>query len=514
MPALRVAELLVALSLAVDLGLGQPAGHVARAAVVASRINDRLPAPAERTTVFDVAMLGWVGCIADSRDTARWFGDDITYRAGVYDLDMKPLPFLGYLLRYAGRGEPLPVRAGKKVGVLLDGGRSARDSLRAHCQVTAQVAGRLGMPEEVTAALPQIFARWDGKGLPAGVSGEQIALPVRVWQLADLIEVHHARGGAEAVRQVCLARRGGQLDPTVVDITIADVEPLFDRLSPHLSWEDALIDEWGPGPPLAASALDSALEALGDWVDLKSAWFTGHSRAVADLAAAAGTRLGLAPEEVKTLRRAALLADIGRAGVPNTIWDKQGPLTTAEVERVRLHSYLTERTLQRAGVLGDIAEIAALAHERLDGSGYHRGLRAPAIPDPARVLAAADVYATKVEPRPHRAALDPSAASEHLQSEAAAGRLDPRAVSAVLEAAGHERPVMPAPYGLTPREAEVLGLIATGLTNRQVASRLGISAKTVGNHVEHVYSKTGVSTRAAATLLAMEHRLVRRDGMG
>lgn len=514
MPTLRVTELLVALSLAVDLGLGQPAGHVARSAVLASRINERLPEPAQRSTVFDVAMLGWVGCIADSRDAARWFGDDITYRAGVYDLDMKPLPFLGYLLQHAGRDGPLPVRVGKRIGVLLDGGRSARDSLRAHCQVTAQVAGRLGMPEEVTSALPQIFARWDGKGLPAGVSGEHIALAVRVWQLADLAEVHHGRGGAEAVRQTCLARRGGQLDPAVVDIAVADVEPLFEGLSPDMSWEDALIEERGLGPPLTPSSLDSALEALGDWVDLKSSWFTGHSRAVADLAAAAGTRLGLTPEEVITLRRAALLADVGRTGVPNTIWDKREPLTTTEIERVRLHSYLTERTLRRVGVLGDVAEIAAMAHERLDGSGYHRGLRAPAIPDPARVLAAADVYTTKLEARPHRAALEPSAAAQHLEAEAEAGRLDASAVAAVLAAAGHERPAVAAPYGLTPREVEVLGLIATGLTNRQVARRLRISAKTVGNHVEHVYAKTGISTRAAATLLAMEHRLVARDGMG
>lgn len=514
MPTVRVTELLVALSMAVDLGLGQPAGHVARSAVVAARLNDRMPRPADRDAVFDVALLGWVGCIADSRDAARWFGDDIAYRAGVYDLDMKPLPFLGYRLRYAGGDDSLPVRAGKKAGVLLAGGRSAQDSLRAHCQVTAQVARRLRMPEPVCTALTQIFARWDGKGMPSGLSGEEIAPTVRTWQLADVAEVHHARGGADAVRQVCLERRGGQFDPALVDMLVSDIDALFAGLSVDTAWEDVIVRERGLGPPLPVPALDAALQTVADWIDLKSTWFSGHSRGVADLAGAAAHILGMPAGDVTLVTRAALLADIGRAGVPNTIWDKETPLTSAEAERVRLHSYLTERTLRRAAAFGDVGEIAAMAHERLDGSGYHRGLSGGAVPMPARVLAAADVYRTKREPRPHRPAMDAAAAAAHLRAEADAGRLDPRAVGAVLAAAGHPRPSLSAPRGLTARELQVLGLIARGLTNRQVAHRLGISPKTVGNHVEHIYSKVEVSTRAAATLFAMEHRLVADDGMG
>jgi HD-GYP domain-containing protein (c-di-GMP phosphodiesterase class II) len=505
----RVTDLLAALSLTVDLGLGQSVGHVARAAVVAGRLNDRLGRPVNRRTVFEIAMLGWVGCIADSREAARWFGDDIEYRAGVYDLDLSPLPFLGYLLRHAGRSDPPLTRAGKKAAVLLDAGRSARESLRAHCQVTAQVAARLGMSEPVCAGLTQIFARWDGKGLPSGLAGDDIARPVRMWQLADVVEVHHSRGGSEAVRQVCLSRRGSQFDPELVDVLLSDVDGLLAGLAPTASWEDVLARERDAGPPLATDALDGALEAIADWIDLKSAWFTGHCRNVAELAGAAAQVSGLDDAEVALVTRAALLSDIGRAGVPNTVWDKAEPLSSAEAERIRMHSYFTERSLERAGALDDIAEVAAMAHERLDGSGYHRGLTAAAIPMPARVLAAADVYQTKLEPRPHRPALDWKAAAAHLQAEAAAGRLDGTAVAAVLDAAGHESTPVAAPRGLTPREVDVLGLIARGLTNRQVARRLGISPKTVSNHVEHIYLKAGVSTRAAATLFAMEHRLIR-----
>lgn len=504
----RLTDLLTAVSLAVDLGLGQPAGHVARSAVVAARLNDRLDHPDDRRTVFDVAMLGWVGCIADSRDAARWFGDDIDYRAGVYDLDMKPLPFLGYLLRHAGGADPLPRRLGKKAAVMLDAGRSAQESLRSHCQVTAQVAERLGMSEQVIAALTQIFARWDGKGLPAELAGDDIAQAVRTWQIADVVEVHHRRG-EDAVHAVCTQRRGTQFDPSLVDLVLADVDGLFDGLDPNSGWDEVLRRERGVGPPLGDADLVRCLEAVGDWIDLKSAWFSGHSRGVAELAGAAAPIAGLDPDDTGLVIRAALVSDVGRSGVSNTIWDKTDPLSATEMERVRMHSYLTERSLGRVDGLAPIARVAAMAHERLDGSGYHRGLTGAAIGLPGRVLAAADAYHTKLQPRPHRPAFTPTEAAAHLQAEADAGRLDAAAVAATLAAAGHAAPPVRAPAGLTAREVEVLALIAGGSTNRQVARQLGISPKTVGHHVEHIYTKTGVSTRAAATLFAMEHRLIR-----
>jgi HD-GYP domain-containing protein (c-di-GMP phosphodiesterase class II) len=197
--------------------------------------------------------------------------------------------------------------------------------------------------------------------------------------------------------------------------------------------------------------------------------------------------------------------------VSNAIWDKAGPLTATEAERLRMHSYYTERMLTRPEALASIGQLAAMAHERLDGSGYHRGLGAQGLPRAARVLAAAGAFRRKVEPRPHREALAPAQAVELLAGEAAAGRLDPQAVDAVLAAAQQPRPERQAPAGLTPRELEVLALLARGPTNRQIADRLHISPKTVSNHVERIYAKAGVSTRAAATLFAMEHGLVPPD---
>lgn len=506
----RLAELIGTLSLAVDLGLGQPMGHVARACAVAGRLGERMGLdPGTRGTLFYVTLLGWVGCIADSYDAAAWFGDDIRYRSDVYDLDMKPLPFLGYLLRRAGAGEPVPQRLLRRGALLATGGRGVRESLRAHCQVTTNVARRLGLGPDVCDPLRYVFARWDGKGLPDGVRGGDIPLPVRLWHVADVTEVHYQRGGVDAALAVARARSGTAFDPEVVETFRPHAAELFDGLAEDTSWDDMIATEPALRPPLSESQLDTALECVGDWVDIKSPQFGGHSRGVAELASAAARHAGLSEPQRRRLRRAGLVHDLGRTGVPNTIWDKPGPMSPAEIERVRLHSYYTERMLARPEPLAEIGRIAALAHERLDGSGYHRGLAAAGIPMAGRILAAADCYHTKLEDRPHRPALPAARAAEFLRQEAKAGRLDPAAVDAVLAAAGHQsRRRSAGPAGLTARELEVLVLLARGASNRQIARTLGIAPKTAGNHIERIYAKAGVTTRAAATLFAMEHGLL------
>jgi HD-GYP domain-containing protein (c-di-GMP phosphodiesterase class II) len=260
---------------------------------------------------------------------------------------------------------------------------------------------------------------------------------------------------------------------------------------------------------LSGPALDAALEAVADFTDLRSSFRAGHSRAVAVLAARAAGMAGLPAADVDVVRRAGLLHDIGLHGVPATVLDKPGALTATESERVRVHAYYTERVLARPPALARIGAIAALTHERLDGSGYHRGLRGAALPTGARILAAADAYRAMREPRPHRQAMTATAAAGALRSDVRTGRLDADAVDAVLTAAG-DAPSRrrTGPAGLTPREVEVLALIARGATTRQVASRLGITTKTAGTHIERIYTKTGASTRSTATLFAVQHGLL------
>jgi HD-GYP domain-containing protein (c-di-GMP phosphodiesterase class II) len=216
---------------------------------------------------------------------------------------------------------------------------------------------------------------------------------------------------------------------------------------------------------------------------------------------------------VALVERAALVHDLGAIGVSAGVWDKPGPLSASDRERVRIHPYLTERTLARPARLAEIGALAALHHERLDGSGYPRGVRGDALSLSARLVAVADAYNALREARPHRPALGADDAAAMLRDEAAAGRLDGEAANAGLAAAGHRirhRPTLP--RDLTPREAEVLVLLARGLSNKEMAERLSVSARTVGSHVEHLYAKIGVSTRGAAAMFAMRHGLADSGG--
>jgi HD-GYP domain-containing protein (c-di-GMP phosphodiesterase class II) len=269
-----------------------------------------------------------------------------------------------------------------------------------------------------------------------------------------------------------------------------------------------LASEPEPRLTLEGEAIERALQTMGAFADLISPYFGGHSAGVAELAAAAATRCRLDEAGAIAVRRAALVHDLGRVAIGARTWQKPEPLSADEWEQVRLHPYHTERALSRSPFLSALAPIAGAHHERLDGSGYHRGSAGAALSMPARLLAAADVYHAMCEPRPHREPIGRGHAAEILGEEASAGRLDANAVTAVVEAAGQRVPPIERPAGLTEREAEVISMLARGMQTKQVAHALGISVKTADRHVQNAYGKIGVSTRAAATLFAMEHGLL------
>ncbi len=353
------------------------------------------------------------------------------------------------------------------------------------------------------------YETWDGRGWPGELRGEEIPFAARVAQLAEFAEVAHRAGGVDAAKQLARNRADKQFDPNLAELLCAEGEMIFAGLDDLETWDAVINAEPALSVVLSSERFDAALLAIANFVDLKSPYSLGHSRAVADLAAAAGVRLGLSEAERRTLRRAGLVHDFGRLGVSNAIWDKRGPLGVGEWERVRLHPYLTERMLQQSPVLAPLGAIAVQHRERLDGSGYPRGLTGVAITRRARILAAADAYQAMREPRPHRPAHSADEASGELRADVKAGRLDADAVEAILGAAGH--PVSRrrgGPAGLTTREIEVLRLLARGLSTREIAKRLVISPKTAGNHIEHIYSKIDASTRAAASLFAMRHGLL------
>jgi HD-GYP domain-containing protein (c-di-GMP phosphodiesterase class II) len=506
-----LAELVATLSLAADIGLGHSPEHAIRSTLVALDMADVLDLSAEeRATTYWVTLLAWVGCTADSFELARMFGDDIELRAGTYDIDFAGLPQLAYLLRRAGSNGSLLHRATSSAKLLMSNGRSVVKALTAHCEVTGRLAGRLGLGPEVDRCLGYTFTRWDGRGQPRDVAAEAIPLAVRLLHLADLAVAHHRTGGAAGAVEAVLRRRGTHLQPELVDAFVPLAPKVLGRLDEVSGWDEIVAAEPTLHATLPDDELTAALEVMADFADLKSPWFLGHSRGVADLVAAAATAAGHTDSEVRLAHRAGLVHDLGRVGVPNTVWDKPDALTRAEFERVRLHSYYTQRMLQHPATLAEIGAVASGGHERLDGSGYHRGAAAGGVPALARLLGAADAFHAMGEDRPHRVALQPKARVAQLRADVRAGRLDPSAVEAVLQAAGHaprRRP--PGPGGLTPREVEVLLLAARGATNREIGGTLGISAKTAGTHIEHIYMKLGVSSRAGAALYAIQQGLLR-----
>jgi HD-GYP domain-containing protein (c-di-GMP phosphodiesterase class II) len=306
-------------------------------------------------------------------------------------------------------------------------------------------------------------------------------------------------------------RAGAAYEPRLAELAQRNFDELLASFDETRMWEQTLEVEPFPQLWVAGEQVDAAFTAIAALTGLKSPWLREHSTDVADLAEAAAWRLGLPAASVTLVRRAALAHDLGRVGVSNAIWEKPGRLSFGEWERVRLHPHFTERAFAQSQELAPIGVLAGSHHERLDGSGYHRGTRGSGLDRAARVLAAADSYAAMREARPFRPALEAPAAEAELLREVGQGRLDAEAVDAVLVAAGHPMPQRPRelPSGLTGRELEILLVLARGKSNQEIADDLRISVKTVGNHVQHVYEKAGVRSRAAATLWAFEHDLVR-----
>src|SRR5438094_586489 len=322
--------------------------------------------------------------------------------------------------------------AALSLGVDLGFGQPMEHVLR-----ECMIALRLGLQSAVQEAVGASYEQWNGKGWPAGLAGDRIPIAARLSQFAEFVEVAHRLGGVKAALALAERRGGSQFDPSLSAALRADPEGVLGGLDSTQTWDSVIDAEPSLRVTVAGDDFDRALLAIADFVDLKSPYTLGHARAVADLAAETAIRLGLPEDEVIMLRRAALVHDLGRLGVSNAIWDKPGPLGAGEWERVRMHPYLTERMLHQSAALAPLGSIAAQLRERLDGSGYPRGLSGPAIARPARVLAAADAYQAMREPRPHRLARTAGDAAAELQAEVRAGRLDGDAVRAVLAAAGH-----------------------------------------------------------------------------
>lgn len=506
----RIAELLAALSLGVDLGFGQPMEHVLRQCRIALRLAEHLGMDEdERSVVYYTALLTNVGCHTDAHEQAKWFGDDIGLKGDKYVHGLHGVRSAVAGLRRLGAGHPVLQRFRIGLNFAMSGHKELDGMVARHSAMARSLAVEVGLPPAVQEAVAASYEQWDGKGWPGERRGESIPVAARISHLAEFVEVAHRSGGVDAAAALARKLGGSQFDPRIADRFASAAADILDGLEHTGTWDEVVAAEPGLSRPLVGEELDETLGAIADFVDLKSPYTLGHGRAVAELVDGAGARLGLDHDDVRILRRAGLVHGLGRLGVSNAIWDKPGPLGAGEWERVRLQPYLTERMLQQSPALRPIGALAAQLRERLDGSGYPRGATGSGIGMPARILAAADVYQAMLEPRPHRPARAPDDAAVELRREAGAGRLDGDAVEAVLGAAGHRpRARAERPGGLTAREVDVLRLVARGLSSREIAAELVISPKTARNHIEHIYVKTGATSRVEASVFAMKHGLL------
>lgn len=506
----RTAEVIGTLCLATDLGMGFPFEHGLQTTVIAMRLADALGVDREtRVETYYASLLSHAGCTTDVHVAVKLIGGSLTEHG-------HPVMYGSRREQAGGMLKAIPdpdvtgvTRAIQIIQRLPRLARTAPASIAANCEVAGMLADQTGAPDSVPGLLHYNTDRWDGKSPLRRATGDDIPLPMRIVAVAVDAAFQRHLGGVERAVRLTRERAGHAFDPEVAGCVVDNGEAILGLAAVRSSWDEVLALEPEPRRLLNGDEMDRALAAMGRFADLVSPYRSGHSRGVAGLAADAARRCGMDGDEVRLVRRAGLVHDLGCVAVHPGVWATADPLTPDEWEQLRLHPYHTERVLSQAPVLSGLVGVAGAHHERLDRSGYHRGSPAADLTMPARILATADCFHELREPRPGRDALSPEQAAEEVAAEANDGRLDPDAVTAVIEAAGQQAPPLDRPAGLSDREVEVVALLARGLMTKQVAKVLDISPKTADHHVQNAYRKIGVSSRAAATLFAMEHGLVR-----
>jgi HD-GYP domain-containing protein (c-di-GMP phosphodiesterase class II) len=510
---LRVADLLGGLSLVADLGYGLAPGHAMRSCLAGVALARKVGmAEHEVADTFYTSLLSHVGCVGFSHEMSAAFGDELAAnRAGAMTNFADPKDTVMTLIPQATVGMRPLARVKTAAFIVARGRALGRRYDATVCEIAKQTSRRINLGDGVQAALFEVKEAWNGSGSPRRLQEDEILPAARIARLASEATLFYDLGGVELAAHAVARRGGSLLDPAMVAEFVANAPELLGEAAAGDPRRRVLEAEPEPVVERDHGDLPRLAAAFGDLVDLKTPYTHGHSKEVARLAKGAAERLGFDVEATRRLYVAACLHDLGKVGISDMVWEKPGPLTGPEWEQVRLHAYHTERILATSQTLEPVARMAGMHHERLDGSGYHRGCRAPEFPVPARVLAAADVFQAMTQPRPHRDALDPVHAAKELRAAAESGILDHETVAAVVEAAGQrvERRRELRPAGLTHREIEVLQLLSRACSNREIAEQLHISRRTAEHHVQNTYSKIGVTSRSAAALFALEHDLLR-----
>jgi HD-GYP domain-containing protein (c-di-GMP phosphodiesterase class II) len=425
---LRLSDILAALSYALDISDGQPAGHAVRSCLIGMRLADEVGLEADdRAALFYALLLKDAGCSSNAAKVSALYGaDDFTAKRNVKTVNHSYLPeALGYILRNVGSKRDL-------VRVLRAGSKTARQLTEIRCERGAEIARMLEMPEATAAAVLALDEHWDGKGHPDGLAGEEIPLLGRIVCLAQTTEVFFTSFGPDAAVDMAFERTGTWFDPELVRVlaSLREDARFWASLGADARAHVAALE---PAERLVLAdeaRLDGVAAAFASVIDAKSPYTFRHSERVAEIAVSTGAALGLGPAALRDLRRAALLHDIGKLGVSNLILDKPGKLSEPEWAVMRRHPEWTERILRRVSRFDELASVTAAHHEKLDGSGYHRGLRGEVLGRSARVLAVADIFEALTAERPYRAAL-PAERALALMRDDVGTKLCPHAFAAL-----------------------------------------------------------------------------------
>jgi HD-GYP domain-containing protein (c-di-GMP phosphodiesterase class II) len=448
---IRLSEVVSALTYALDLTEGQPEGHAIRNALIGMALADHMPLNSQqRSALFYALLLKDLGCSSNAAKVTSLFGvDDHKAKFRLKTVDWSSLVNAGlYVFRTAGEGAPFFERIRRVVSLGLQGKPAARGLIQTRCERGAEIARLLGFPEETAQAILDLDEHWDGKGDPLGKKGEEISLLGRVLDFAQTLEVFYTAQGPAGARRVARQRRGTWFDPALVDLffgTIAHDEAFWFKLKS----KDLIADISAYEPPdqilhADQDKLDQIAWAFARVIDAKSPYTGRHSARVAEIVALMAAELSLPAEQRRDLSRAALLHDIGKLAVSNTILDKPEKLNDAEWAQMRSHTDYTYRILERVRGFSELAGVASAHHERLDGHGYHRGIPGGELTEAARLLAVADQYEALTAVRPYRDALAPEAALRILERQVGTG-IDAGAFEALKSAVGKGAVPAPAP---------------------------------------------------------------------
>jgi HD-GYP domain-containing protein (c-di-GMP phosphodiesterase class II) len=516
-PPLTMGQLLCAFAYASDLAFGLQLEDSLRSCYLAVRLARALGLPDDQcAATYYAALLKDAGCTSWTTELARaWQTDEIVARRELilYGGTANLRAFTGWMRQFVAKDRSLVEKVSRYMRVLTTSRAFVAEAIATSTAAARRIADRLGMPESVASGVYNLFEQWNGRGAPQGLRGEQIPQVARLVLPTFFVVPFHRVGGREAAVQVARTLRGQAFDPATSDAFLrlaADSSFWADLESSDIQRTILAVEPAHTLPPVTEEMIDHVALAFADFIDLKSRYAAAHSRRVGAVAEQLARLMGCAEVAVVQIRRAGLLHDLGLVAVPSYTLERHwNVLTAAEQDAYRLHPYHGERVLRRVPALAPLADMVGTHQERMDGSGYYRGLTGANISLGARIIAVADRLDELTHDEPGSPARPVADALRQLDQEP----LDPDIVAALRRCLGERTALASAPprvqpAGLTEREVEVLRLAARGITRREIGCRLAISENTVRHHLEHVYNKTGTANRVSATLFAMEHGLL------